>query len=77
MYYVCTEASNKNTSFLQMTGTPLSAAKRLQFNLEIVPVDGVPIMKDLQPMLYPLFWVEESVHLNRTWTAMLKNQLFL
>lgn len=61
----------------QMSGTPLSAAKRLQFNLEIVPIEQVPIMQNVQPMLYPLFWVEESASLNKTYVDMLKNSLFL
>lgn len=60
-----------------MSGTPLSAAKRLQFNLEVVPIPEVPIMQDLQPMLYPLFWIEESANLNKTFVNMLKNKLFL
>lgn len=34
-------------------------------------------MKDLQSMLYPLFWVEESVALNKTWTAPLKDGLYM
>lgn len=61
----------------QMSGTPLSAAKRLQFNLEVVPIEQVPIMQNVQPMLYPLFWVEESANLNKTYVDMLKNSLFL
>lgn len=60
-----------------MSGTPLSAAKRLQFNLEVVPIPEVPIMQNLQPMLYPLFWVEESAHLDKVYVNMLKNRLFL
>lgn len=60
-----------------MTGTPVSAAKRLQFNLEVVPVPEVPIMQNVRPMLYPLFWVEEGANLNATFVRMLKNQLFL
>lgn len=60
-----------------MSGTPLSAAKRLQFNLEVEPISQVPIFENIQPMLYPLFWVEESANLNKTYVNMLKNQLFL
>lgn len=60
-----------------MSGTPLSAAKRLQFNLEVVPIPEVPIMENLQPMLYPLFWVQESVDLDKQYVDMLKKQLFL
>lgn len=60
-----------------MTGTPMSAAKRLQFNLEVVPIPEVPFMANVQPMLYPLFWVEEGASLNKTFVNMIKNKLFL
>lgn len=60
-----------------MSGTPLRAGKRLQFNLEVIPIEEVPIMQDVQEMLYPLFWVEESASLNSTYTNMIKNTLIL
>lgn len=60
-----------------MTGTPMSAAKRLQFNLEVVPIEGVPFMENARPMMYPLFWVEEGASLNKTFVNMIKNKLFL
>lgn len=44
---------------MQITGTCLFAAKRLQFNLELVPLEEVPYMSELREMYYPLFWVEE------------------
>lgn len=59
-----------------MTGSPLSAAKRLQFNLEIVPIPEIEIMAELQPMLYPLFWVEEAANLNKTYVNKIKHTLF-
>lgn len=60
-----------------MSGTPLSAGKRLQFNLEVIPVEEAPIMQDIQEMFYPLFWVEESASLNKTYTNMIKNTIVL
>lgn len=63
--------------FQQMTGSPLSAAKRLQFNLEVVPIPEIPQMANLQEMFLPLFWIEEAAHLNRTFTDQMKNSLFL
>lgn len=61
----------------QMTGSPLSAAKRLQFNLEVVPIPEIEQMAHLPEMLLPLFWIEEGAHLNRTMTDPIKNSLFL
>lgn len=61
----------------QMTGTPLSAAKRLQFNLQVRPIPEVDIMKDLREMIFPIFWIEEGAHLDKKFTNKIKNTLFL
>lgn len=61
----------------QLTGTPLSAAKRLQFSLEMKPIPEIGIMKNLPEAMIPLFWVEESAHLGRDFTNPIKNSLYL
>nr|AOT85638.1 sensory neuron membrane protein 1E [Mayetiola destructor] len=63
--------------FETLSGTPMSAAKRLQFNLEVVPIEEVPIMQEMREMLYPMFWVEEGANLNKTYVNMIKNTLIL
>lgn len=63
--------------FIKTTGSPLSGAKRLQLNMDMVPVPEVECMKNLPEMLMPMIWLEESIHLNKTWTNLLKYQLFL
>lgn len=73
----CVSACKLNVSELQITGSPVNAAKRLQFNLEVVPVKEVDCMKNLPEMVLPLFWVEESAALNKTYVNILKYQLFL
>lgn len=55
-----------------MTGTPLKAAKRLQFNLEVVPIEEVPYMADLREMYYPLFWIQESAALEKEYVKPVK-----
>jgi scavenger receptor class B, member 1 len=66
-----------NEHIIQISGSPLSAAKRLQFNLEIVPIDIMDQMQKIKPVILPLFWIEEGVQLNSTYTNQLKYQLFL
>lgn len=60
-----------------MTGTPLSAAKRLQFNLEVKPIPDIDIMANFREMLFPLFWIEEGANLDKKFTNKIKNTLFL
>lgn len=50
----------------------MHAAKRLQFNLEVVPIEEIPYMSELREMYYPLFWVEESAALNKTFVRPIK-----
>lgn len=55
----------------------MSAAKRMQFNIDLMPIPEVEVMNNLPEMVFPLFWVEEGADLNKTFVNMLKYQLFL
>lgn len=62
----------KTTRVSQLSSSPLSAAKRLQFAMQVEPVPEMPIMSKLRTVTVPLFWVEESVHLNTTYTKIFR-----
>lgn len=50
----------------------MKAAKRLQFNLEMVPVEEIAYMANLREMYYPMFWVEEQVALSKKMVNLVK-----
>lgn len=66
-----------NCGEFQFSGTPLAGAKRMQLSWDVVPLEEVPILKDMQEMLLPMLWLEEGVQLNKTFVNMLKYQLIL
>nr|APC94222.1 sensory neuron membrane protein 1a [Pyrrhalta maculicollis] len=58
--------------FEQLTGGPLSAKKRLQFSMPLEPIQKVDLFKNFSNNVIPLFWVEEGVDLNNTFTKPIK-----
>ncbi|CAG9861578.1 unnamed protein product [Phyllotreta striolata] len=58
--------------FEQMTGSPLQVRKRLQFSMALESTQKVDLFKNVTNTIIPLFWVEESLDLNRTFTKPLK-----
>ncbi|BES93072.1 Sensory neuron membrane protein 1 [Nesidiocoris tenuis] len=46
-----------------ITGVPLQARKRFQFNVDMHPIQFVNLTKNLRPTLFPVLWLEESLDL--------------
>lgn len=55
-----------------MTGVAVSAAKRLMFSLEVKPIPEIEIMKTMPDVIFPLFWVQEGLSLDKKDTDKLK-----
>nr|WJJ63367.1 sensory neuron membrane protein 1b [Pachyrhinus yasumatsui] len=49
--------------FERMTGCPLKAAKRMQFNFDLQANKKVPLFANLPSALFPLLWIEEGADL--------------
>lgn len=49
--------------FDPMTGTPLKAYKKIQFNVMVGPISKVKLMKTFPEALFPIFWVEDGLEL--------------
>ncbi|XP_026294183.1 sensory neuron membrane protein 1-like [Frankliniella occidentalis] len=65
-----------NMIFEPMTATPVSARKRLQFNIFTHPVAKIAVMKTFCTALIPIFWIEEGVDLPDDFVNLLETQLF-
>nr|AGN52676.1 sensory neuron membrane protein 1 [Spodoptera exigua] len=63
--------------FEPISGTPLVARQRLQFNIQLLKTDKLDLCKDLSGDIVPLFWIEEGLALNKSFVNMLKHQLFI
>ncbi|XP_018346006.1 PREDICTED: sensory neuron membrane protein 1-like [Trachymyrmex septentrionalis] len=50
-------------NFEPMTGTPIKAYKRIQFNVIVGPIPKLRLMKSFPEALFPLFWVEDGLEL--------------
>ncbi|KAJ8927991.1 hypothetical protein NQ314_019519 [Rhamnusium bicolor] len=55
------------------TGSPVYAKKRLQFSMPLQPNPKVDLFNNFTDTVLPMFWVEEGVALNITFTKQLKD----
>ncbi|KAJ8915889.1 hypothetical protein NQ315_015502 [Exocentrus adspersus] len=59
--------------FEGLTGSPVYARKRLQFNMPLKTNPKVDLFNNFSETVLPMFWVEEGVSLNITYTKQLKD----
>lgn len=45
--------------FEPLTATPMLGQRRIQFNLQLMPVPKVALMKNVSEALHPILWIEE------------------
>nr|QRF70962.1 sensory neuron membrane protein [Semiothisa cinerearia] len=62
--------------FEPISGTPMVAKQRIQFNIELIKTEKYDVFKNLPNTIAPIFWIEEGLALNKTFVNMLKFQLF-
>nr|AIX97076.1 sensory neuron membrane protein 1 [Monochamus alternatus] len=59
--------------FEGMTGSPVFAKKRLQFNMPLKANPKIELFNNFTETILPIFWIEEGVELNNTFTKPLKD----
>ncbi|XP_041376213.1 lysosome membrane protein 2-like [Gigantopelta aegis] len=59
-----------------MTGLVLQAAKRLQINIYIAPIDKMKQTYNIKPVVFPVFWLNESSVVDDSHAETLQNMLF-
>ncbi|KAG8231724.1 hypothetical protein J437_LFUL013188 [Ladona fulva] len=65
-------------TFLELepnTGYPLRGAKRVQFNILMKTVSGVPFTYDVPTALFPILWIDEGLELDDANVNRLKDEL--
>lgn len=72
------DKSKHETSIIlePLSGFPLYAAQRIQFNMFLRPIEGMESLANVSRALMPLFWVEESLLIGDQYIEMMKSQLF-
>ncbi|XP_075230022.1 sensory neuron membrane protein 2-like isoform X2 [Lycorma delicatula] len=68
----------KHSTFIDIepkTGVPLQGYERLQINIKMENISTIKIMRNLPNLLFPLMWIEEGTHLEKTQIDLLKNML--
>ncbi|CAG0903273.1 unnamed protein product, partial [Darwinula stevensoni] len=60
-----------------LTGIVLNAAKKLQVNLKLRPVEHYPSFANVTEMLFPIFWVNESASLDQKLADDLYNRIVM
>jgi len=61
--YCLQEKHRMTFNFDPLTGTPIKAYKKIQFNVIIGPIPKLRLMKSFPEALFPLFWVEDGLEL--------------
>jgi hypothetical protein len=60
-----------------MTGTPLSVENRIQFSMQFERLPNFDLMANIPEIIFPFFWIEESLHLPEKITNMMRYGLYL
>jgi CD36 family len=50
---------------------------RIQFSLQVEPIEDFDMMEKMQPIAIPTFWIEESIHLDESVTNMMRYGLYM
>lgn len=58
--------------FETMTGTPIRAYKKIQFNVLVGPVPKLKLMKSFPEVLFPIFYIEDGLELGNVLIKPLK-----
>ncbi|CAG0904878.1 unnamed protein product [Darwinula stevensoni] len=71
---------NNHQTFIDiepLTGIILNAAKKLQVNLNLKPIDNYPSFQNVSQMIFPIFWVNESASLSQELADDLYNKVIM
>lgn len=58
--------------FETMTGTPIRAYKKIQFNVLVGPIPKIKLMKSFPEVLFPIFYIEDGLELGEVLIKPLK-----
>jgi hypothetical protein len=67
---------NQEIFFIKITGSPVNVANRIQFSMDVEPIEDFDLMASMKRSIVPIFWIEETLSLDKKLTNTMRYGLY-